>query len=64
MGSRFQVIWWREDWWKLWWSCWKATGSLRFIYRWSWSFGPLEIRRWEPRTVDEIRASEPTGESE
>jgi hypothetical protein len=30
------------------------TGSLRQIYRWSFFFGPFEIRRWEspPRLTE------------
>lgn len=56
--SRFQFVWWPERWWRLYWSVWRPTDDYRFIYRWAAFFGPLEIRRWETRTVDELWGTE------
>jgi len=53
----FQVIWWWCEWrdWRPWFVVSRPTGNLRYIYRWSVSFGPLEIRRWE----DKLKAPAP-----
>lgn len=46
--DRFQIVWWWSKWWTLWprWQPWR--GSMRYIYRWSFCFGPFELRRWTP----------------
>jgi len=48
---RFQVIWWWREWrdWRPWFEVWRPDpdSDWRYIYRWSMTFGPLEVRRWE-----------------
>lgn len=54
---RYQfVLWWPADW---------TIGLDRFedswmklIYRWSFSFGPLEIRRWKDREATADKATQ------
>ena len=35
--------------------CRRWEGGMRLIYRWSLQIGPFEIRRWESRTLTEMR---------
>lgn len=45
MAERFQFVWWGFGHTR--WRFLRFQYGLAFIYRWSLSLGPLEIRRWE-----------------
>jgi hypothetical protein len=50
----FQFVWYG---WYAWRRCYfeRFTNGLRFVYSWRLAVGPFEIRRWQPRSYDEVR---------
>lgn len=50
-----QFVWWggEREYWSFGLRRWNDT--WRYIYRWSMCLGPVELRRWETRSFDEMK---------
>ena len=61
--ERFQWVWFSPEWYYWPWVafCTFPKSNFRFIYRWVLILGPIEIRRWETRTMDKVREAEGAG---